>query len=125
VTAAAGHLSRQRGSASILMAGLMGVLVLLTSVALLVAGYETAQHRARGAADLSAVSGAAAFASGRDACDEAGRTARDNGASLLSCSTAGDFVDYVVSVRVSVPVHARIRGLPDRVVSGAHAGSPP
>ena len=105
----------QRGSASVLVAALMGVVVVLTGVALLVAGYEVAQHRARAAADLAAVSGAVAFAAGRDACDQARRTARDNDATVLSCSTVGDPVGYVVSVRV----------LPTRVVGEAHAGSAP
>jgi len=115
----------ERGSASVLVAGLLGVLVLLTGVALLIAGYETAQHRVRAAADLAAVSGAAAFAQGRDACRQARRTAGDNGATVLSCSTVGDPVEYVVSVRVEIGVRSRIKGLPARVVSEAHAGSTP
>ena len=115
----------QRGSASVLVAAVMGVVVVLTGVALLVAGYEVAQHRARAAADLAAVSGAVAFAAGRDACDQARRTARDNDATVLSCSTVGDPVEYVVSVRVALPVRSRVRGLPTRVVGEAHAGSAP
>jgi len=114
-----------RGSASVLVVGLMGVVVVLVGVALLVAGYEVAQHRARAAADLAAVSGAAAFAEGRDACGQARRTADDNGAAVLSCSTAGDPVEYVVSVRVALGVRSRVPGLPDRVVGEAHAGSTP
>jgi secretion/DNA translocation related TadE-like protein len=116
---------QERGSASVLVAGLLGVLVVLTGVALLVAGYETAQHRVRAAADLAAVSAAAAFAQGRDACHQARRTAGDNGATVLSCSTVGDPVEYVVSVRVALPVRSRVRGLPARVVGEAHAGSTP
>ena len=115
----------QRGSASVLVAGVMGVVVLLTVVALLVAGYEVAQHRVRGAADLAAVSGAAAYAEGRDACEQAVRSAADNGATVLSCATVGDLLAYVVSVRVASPVRHRIPGLPTRVVAEAHAGSTP
>lgn len=115
----------QRGSASVLVAAVMGVVVVLTGVALLVAGYEVAQHRARAAADLAAVSGAVAFAAGRDACDQARRNAHDNGATVLSCSTVGDPVEYVVSVRVALPVRSRVRGLPARVDGEAHAGSAP
>ena len=103
----------------------MGVVVLLVGVALLVAGYEVAQHRVRGAADLAAVSAATAYAEGRDACDQAERTAADNGSRLLSCSTAGDLVSYVVSVRVASSVRHRMPGLPDRIVAEAHAGSTP
>lgn len=108
-----------------LVAGLMGVVVVLVGVALLVAGYELAQHRVRAAADLAAVSAATAFGQGRDACGQARRTAADNGATVLRCRTAGDPVEYVVSVRVALPVRSRVPGLPDRVVGEAHAGSTP
>ena len=49
------------GSASILMTGIFAVVVALSSTALLIAGYAVGYHRARAAADLSALSGAAAF----------------------------------------------------------------
>jgi secretion/DNA translocation related TadE-like protein len=114
-----------RGSASVLLAAVMGVVVVLAGVAVLVAGYEVAQRRARAAADLAAVSAAAAQAEGQDACAQARRTARDNGATVLRCSTVGDPVEYVVSVRVAVGVRSTLRGLPSRVVAEAHAGSAP
>ena len=117
--------ARDRGSASVLVAGVLGVVVVLTGAALLVAGYEVAQHRVRGAADLAAVSAAAAYAEGRDACDEAERNARDNGSTVVSCATVGDLVGYVVSVRVAIAVRHRVPGLPTRVVAEAHAGSTP
>ena len=107
------------------MAGVMGVVVVLIGVALLVAGYEVAQRRVRAAADLAAVSGATAYAEGRDACDQAERTAADNGSTMLSCTTVGDLVGYVVTVRVASPVRHRLPGLPTRVVAEAHAGSTP
>ena len=62
------------------MAGIMGVVVTLGAVAMVVAGYLVGYHRARAAADLAALSGAAASRSGEDACAEARRTARQNGA---------------------------------------------
>ena len=114
---------RQRGSASILVAGLMGVVVLLGGSALVVAGYAVAQHRARAAADLAAVSGAAAFLQGQDACTRAREAARDNGARVLQCNQVGDQIDYVVSVRVELDVPIRVRGLPRRVQGLASAGS--
>jgi len=114
-----------RGSASVLMAGLMGVLVLLMGAAMLVAGFAVAHHRARAAADLAAVSGAMVFAQGGDACRQARRSAQDNGASVRSCEQVGDQIDYVVTVRVAIPVRTRVRGLPDRVEAVAHAGSVP
>lgn len=119
------HPRSERGSASVLVAGLMGVMVILTGVALIVAGYELAQHRARGAADLAAVSGAAAHAGGRDACAQATRTATDNDVTVLGCQLVGDALDYVVTVRVARSVRTRVQGLPTRVVAEAHAGSTP
>jgi uncharacterized protein YjlB len=61
-------LRSERGSASVLMTGIMGVVVAFSSAALLIAGYAVGYHRARAAADLSALSGAAAFQQSRDAC---------------------------------------------------------
>lgn len=113
----------ERGSASVLMAGVMGVLVLLSCAAMVVVGYAIATHRARAAADLAAVSGAAAFGRGEDACAQARRTAADNGARLVRCEQVGDQVDYVVTVRVAIAVRVRLTGLPRQVDSLAHAGS--
>lgn len=101
----------------------MGVLVLLSCTAMVVAGYAVATHRARAAADLAAVSGAAAFGQGLDACAQARRTAADNGARLVRCEQAGDQVDYVITVRVAIGVRVRLAGLPRQVESLAHAGS--
>lgn len=115
-------MSGQRGSASVLVAGLMGVVVLLAGTLMLVAGYAVAYHRARSAADLSAVSAATAFEAGADACSEARRSAKANGSGLVSCDSVGDQIDFVVSVRVSVPTPTRIAGLPRQVEAVAHAG---
>ena len=115
----------QRGSATVLVAGLIGVVLLLGAAALVVAGYEIAYRRARVAADLAALSGAAAFAQGGDACQQARRSAADNGARVVSCDQVGDQVDHVVTVRVRVAVRSRLRGLPEGVEALAHAGSAP
>ena len=112
----------QRGSASVLMAGIMGVVVTLASAAMLIAGYLMAHHSARAAADLAALSGAAAYAGGRDACDQAERIARQNGARVVHCDRVGDEVDFVVTVRTAVDVRSRVPGLPRRVEAQAHAG---
>jgi secretion/DNA translocation related TadE-like protein len=113
----------ERGSASILMAGLMGVVVLLWGAAMLVAGYQLAYHRVRAAADLTAVSAAAAFANGADACEQARRSAPENGGRLLACHQVGDQFDYVVAVHVEIRVRSRIGRLPRAVRAWAYAGS--
>jgi secretion/DNA translocation related TadE-like protein len=115
-------LRSEHGSASILMTGIMGVVVALSSAALLMAGYAVAYHRARAAADLSALSGAAAFQQSRDACIEVRQTAPQNGARVEHCDVVGDAIDFVVTVRVSVATHARIAQLPRKVAAEAHAG---
>jgi secretion/DNA translocation related TadE-like protein len=110
------------GSASVLMAGILGVVVALSSAALVIAGYAVGYRRARAAADLSALSAAAASQHGRDACAQAALTARQNGARVDSCSRVGDAVDFVVSVRVSVAAGTRLPRLPRAVAAEAHAG---
>jgi secretion/DNA translocation related TadE-like protein len=112
----------ESGSASVLMTGVLGVVVALSSAALVIAGYAVGYHRARAAADLSALSGAAAFQGGRDACAQAARTARQNGARLDHCDVVGDAIDFVVTVRVSVIARTRIPQLPRAVTAQAHAG---
>ena len=104
------------------MAGTMGVVVALSGAALIIAGYALGYHRVRAAADLSALSGAAAFQLGRDPCAQAGQTARRNGARVDHCDVVGDAVDFVVTVRVSVLPRTRIAQLPTAVTAEAHAG---
>jgi secretion/DNA translocation related TadE-like protein len=111
-----------RGSGTVLMAGVMGVVGVLFVVALLVAGYLVAAHRARGAADLAALSGAGRYQQGGDPCAAAGRTAAANGARVTSCDRVGDRVGFVVSVTVVVDVRALLPGLPRTVAARAHAG---
>lgn len=110
------------GSASVLMAGILGVVVALSSAALVIAGYAVGYRRARAAADLSALSAAAAIQDGRDACTQAALTARQNGARVEGCSQVGDAVDFVVTVRVSVLAGNRLPQLPRTVAAEAHAG---
>lgn len=112
----------QRGSGTVLMASIMAVVVVLGATATVVAGYLASHHQARSAADLAALSGAAAYASGDDACDQARRTARQNGARATRCGRVGDEVDFVVTVRVVVDVRVRSPGLPRQVEAEAYAG---
>jgi secretion/DNA translocation related TadE-like protein len=112
----------QRGSGTVLMAAIMAVVVALGAAATIVAGYLVGHHRARSAADLAALSGAAAYAQGEDACAEARSAARRNGARTTRCDRVGDPVDFVVTVRVVVEVPVRSPGLPRRVEAEAHAG---
>ena len=112
----------ERGGASILMAGVMGVVVTLSVAAMLISGYLLGYHRARAAADLAALSGAVAFQQGRNGCAEARRLAVANGARLVDCDQVGDQVDFVITVRVTVTVRSRMPGLPTTIAAEAHAG---
>lgn len=111
------------GGGSMLILGLMVVVMTVTFVAALVAGYLIAAHRVEVAADLAALSGASAYASGRDGCSEARRNAAGNAARLVRCSQVGDQLDFVVSVTAEVEVDALMPGLPTRLRAVAHAGS--
>lgn len=113
---------RERGSASVMMLGVMAVVMMLSFAAMVIAGYLVGAHRARGAADLAALSGAAAYQRGDDACGEVKRTARRNGAVVVGCEQVGDLVDFVVSVEVRVDVRTGFSGLPRTVRAQAHAG---
>ena len=112
----------EQGSATVLMAAVMGVVVAFSAVAMVVAGYLAGHHRARAAADLAALSGAAAHLSGEDACDLARRIARQNGAKVTGCAQVGDDIDFVVTVRTAVTVRSTLPGLPRTVEAEAHAG---
>lgn len=116
---------REAGSASVLIAAAMGVVVLLGSAALIVTGYSVAFQRARASADLVALSAATTRGSGGDACSSAARIARQNFTRLISCTQVGDADDYVVSVEVEVALLARVPGLPTAVTARAHAGALP
>ncbi|WP_323794216.1 Rv3654c family TadE-like protein [Nocardioides sp.] len=91
----------ERGAATVLAVALLGLLVLvacgLSVVAAIFVGHRTAQS----AADLAALAGAAAVASGGDPCSAAGSVAQANGAGLAQCSVQGR--EVVVTVAVPGP----------------------
>lgn len=87
-----------RGSGTIYAVIAITVLMLTTGVALAGVELARAQHQAAAAADLAALSGAAALATGTDACSAAGRVALANGARLASCKANGRIVEVLVEV---------------------------
>ncbi|CCH76676.1 conserved exported hypothetical protein [Nostocoides japonicum T1-X7] len=115
----------ERGSATVLVVGVLAVLVVVGSAATLVAVAATATHRAATAADLAALAGAVALrdlGSADRACAAAGRLAERNGGVLVSCSAA---TDESVTVRCSVPTGLSGAGFPASVVREARAGPAP
>jgi secretion/DNA translocation related TadE-like protein len=108
-----------------LMVGVMTVVLVLSLVGVCIAGYLVAAHRVRSAADLAALSGAGAMATGLDPCAAAQRNARVNGVRVAACDVVGDRIDFVVTVRVELRVRVAVRGLPSVVRAEASAGSQP
>lgn len=116
-----GRLQDQRGSGTALTAAVLLVAGLLTGLLLVVTGYLAALDKARGAADLVAVSAAIAQDQGRPGCQSAEVVAARNGVRLLSCRIHGDSIDFVASVKVELRV-AGPSQLPNLVSAEAHAG---
>ena len=100
---------RERGSATVWVLALAGVLAVVGAAAVLVAGAVTARHRAGSAADLSALAAAGRAVTGNsDACAVAAEVARGNGARLATCTVEEG---AVVAVTVAVPVRLGPLGL--------------
>lgn len=91
----------QRGSATVWVLMVCGVLAVIGAAAVLVGAAVVARHRASAAADLAALAGAAVAVEGADACGAAARFAGANAAELTACT---ETPEAVVDVEVSVPV---------------------
>ncbi len=113
-----------RGAATVFAAALAMVLVMAATVAVLVATSVLAGHRARAAADLSALAGATAAAGGLDACRTAQSVAAANGATVTACDLVGTPASFVVAVTVAVSTGLRAP-LPTAVHADAKAGNVP
>lgn len=111
----------QRGSGTVMTAAVVLVAALLTGLLAVIAGYLAALDRARGAADLVAVSAAIAQDQGRPGCQAAKEIAARNAVRLITCRIDGDSIDFVASVKVALKV-AGPRQLSAEVVAKAHAG---
>lgn len=111
----------ERGGGSVLMIGLLAVVMAMAWGATVIAGYLVAGHRATSIADLAALSGASAFAGGRDGCGTARRVAERQHAKA-HCRQVGDQIDFVITVTAVVRVPAALPGLPTEVRAVGHAG---
>lgn len=87
-----------RGSATVLSAGIIAALVTVAMIVVAVAASTVDSHKAHVAADLAAVSAATAVYEGSEPCAAAGRTAELNNAVMTSCVLDG--ADATVAVRV-------------------------
>ncbi len=110
----------EAGSGSVLAAGMVGVLLVLSLAASWLLALVLAAHRAEAAADLAALGGAErARGTGAGACSAAREVALANGARLDGCALG---LGGEVSVRVSVPVAIVVPFAPERVGVPSRAG---
>jgi secretion/DNA translocation related TadE-like protein len=94
--------SRERGSATVWVIALAGLLAALGTAGVLVGAAVAGRHRAAAAADLAALAGAArAVVGDSTACSAAAHIAAANGAVLQRCATLPG-AEVEVSVRVPV-----------------------
>ena len=118
-----------RGAATVLVIGLVAVLLAMTVGGVVLASAVVASHRARLAADLAALAGAARLRDGASvdgACATAHRVAGINDADLVSCARDGLTLEVTVAVTASVwpePARARAKAGPGAPVAlpAAHA----
>jgi secretion/DNA translocation related TadE-like protein len=101
VTSRAGE---ERGSATVWVLALSGVLLSFAAAAVLIGTAVAARHRAEAAADLAALAAAGSAVSGTaDPCVAAASIASANGAVLESCTVdPGAVVEIRVGVRVAM-----------------------
>ena len=94
-----------RGSGTIWMVALIGLIWSMATMAMAVGGVRAARHRAYAAADLAALAAASHFADGAgSACELAARIARGSGGRLRQCVFHGRISDVVVVSEIrSVP----------------------
>jgi secretion/DNA translocation related TadE-like protein len=111
----------EHGSGSMIMISVIVVVMMLASAATIIAGYLVAGHRAKAAADLSAISGASAVLSGNEGCATARRIAGRQRASA-TCTQVGDAIEFVITVTAAVEVPVTFPGLPSLIEATAHAG---
>lgn len=88
----------ERGSATVLVLAMAGLLCFVGLALGFVAAAVVTQREAQSAADLAALAAASAVRDGNDACGAAADVAAANGASLTSCLVEGREVRVVLLV---------------------------
>jgi secretion/DNA translocation related TadE-like protein len=113
----------ERGVAVVLVLGMSAALVFVAAVSAGTVAIVLAHRRAQVAADLGALSAAAALQSGDDTCAAATRIVARHDAVLTQCDVRGGSVVITTAVRLvavlgGVDLHGRARAGP----SGSGAG---
>ena len=89
----------EEGYATIAAAGIIVAIVSLLLIVAAVGSRVAARHEAQVAADLAAVAGSWALATGEDTCTAASDTAALNDATLENCTESGRDVIVTATVR--------------------------
>lgn len=105
-----------------LVATVIWLSLLLAGGVALMLGYLAAAQKANAAADLVALSAAAAQVSGEGACAGAARMAVANGVRLSACQIGGDPLEFAVVVEIAFPIRNALPGLPGELTAHATAG---
>jgi len=87
----------QRGSVVPFFATSFVLIALLAVLLSVIGGAAVVSRRARSAADLAALAGAAALQHGRDPCEAADRSAELNDVTVMGCDVEGQSVSVQVS----------------------------
>ena len=87
----------QRGSATVLVVTMSGVLLLIGAALGVVVALVVAHRVAQSGADLAALAGARAAGRGADGCRAAGEAAAANDVRLTDCQAHGRIVEVMVS----------------------------
>lgn len=120
------HGAADRGAMTVVVLAVLGAFALFLLGGAGVASTVSAAHRARAAADLGALAGAAALEGGATpgaACDRAADLLRRNGARLTGCTVGADGSLLVSSqARIGLPLPA---GGPDTAKARSRAGPSP
>ncbi len=120
----------ERGSATLLVLAMAGVLLLIGAALGVVVAMVRAHRTAQSAADLAALAGAQAVQRGSDACGRATEIARANDARMSACSCRGSVVTVQVTVAgphwlgQTADLSAEARAGPALAVSPEGAGPP-
>ncbi len=108
-----------RGSATLWVVALMGLLMAVATALALVGSVRVARHRVNDAADLSALAAARlAVVDPGAACVHAATLATENGVELSRCTITGEVADVWTSMEISLP------GLGAHTVTGRSRAGP-
>ena len=86
----------QRGSATVLVVAVAGLMLFLAAALGVVAAMVRAHRVAQSAADLAALAGARGLSLGRDGCADATAIASANAARLTACRATGRLLEVTV-----------------------------